>query len=55
MIYFVKSLPNKADIWKMQIKRAKGIKIICHPNSDAMNVGMFGVWPSRRFEEHRHL
>lgn len=43
MIYFVKSLANQADIWKMQIKGGKGIKIICHPNSDAMLVEIFGV------------
>lgn len=55
MIDFVKSLPNWADIWKMQSKRGKGIKIICHPNLDAMSVEMLGVWPSRRFEEHMHL
>lgn len=55
MIYFIKSLPNQADIWKMQIKRRKGIKIICRPNSDAVSVDILGIWLSKRFEAHMHL
>lgn len=39
----------------MQIKRRKGIKIICHPNSDAMDIDMLGICPPGRFEAHMCL